>query len=136
MLFIDSNIWCYYFDESSKEHKKVAVYLDNILSKEKIVLNTLIIQEISHYLIKSLGSIKGKEKINKLLEFSFIIKDFDYDLLLIAIDMLSSYTHTGIGGRDATILATMKKFNVKQLVTHDKAFKKIDFIQVIDPVEI
>ena len=50
--------------------------------------------------------------------------------------MLSRYSHTGIGGRDATILATMKKFNVKQLVTHDKAFKKIDFIQVIDPVEI
>lgn len=135
MLFIDSNIWCYYFDESSKEHMAVSTYLDSILDKKQIVMNNLVVMEISHYLIKNLGSVKGKEKAREMLEFPFIIQDFDYYLLLNSIELLSHYTHTGIGGRDATILATMKKLGIKQLLTHDKAFKKIDFIEVIDPLE-
>jgi len=135
MIFIDSNIWCYYFDVLAKEHKKSAGYIDSVLGKKEIAMNTLIIIEISHYLIKNLGSIKGKEKINQMLEFSFIIEDFNYDLLLGSIDLLSQYTHTGIGGRDSSILATMKKLGIKQLISHDGAFKKIDFIEVIDPTE-
>lgn len=135
MIFIDSNIWCYYFDVSGKEHKKAALYIDSALGKKEIAMNTLIVMEISHYLIKNLGSIKGKEKINQLLEFPFIIEDFHYDLLLDSIDLLTHYTHTGIGGRDSSILATMKKLGIKQLISHDGAFKKIDFIEVVDPVE-
>ena len=135
MIFIDSNIWCYYFDVSNKDHKRAALYIDSVLGKKEIAMNTLIVMAISHYLIKNLGSIKGKEKINQLLEFPFIIEDFHYDLLLDSIDLLSQYTHTGIGGRDSSILATMKKLGIKQLVSHDNAFKKIDFIEVFDPVE-
>ena len=135
MIFIDSNIWCYYFDVSSKEHKRAALYIDSVLGKKEIAMNTLIVMEISHYLIKNLGSIKGKEKINQLLEFPFIIEDFHYDLLLDSIDLLTHYTHTGIGGRDSSILATMKKLGIKQLISHDGAFKKIDFIEVVDPIE-
>ncbi|MBI2498941.1 type II toxin-antitoxin system VapC family toxin [Candidatus Woesearchaeota archaeon] len=135
MLFIDSNIWCYYFDESSKEHIVVSKYIEKILDKEEIVINNLIIIELSHYLIKNLGSIKGQEKIKKLLAFPFIIEDFNYDLLITSIDLLAQYNHTGIGGRDATILATMKRLDIKKLLTHDKSFKKIDFIEVIDPLE-
>ncbi len=135
MIFIDSNIWCYYFDSSSKEHKKVAEYIDSVLGKREIAMNTLVIMEISHYLIKTLGSINGREKINRLLEFPFIIEDFNYNLLLDSVDLLSQYTYTGIGGRDSSILATMKKLGIKQLASHDHAFKKIDFIDVFDPVE-
>ena len=134
MLFVDSNIWCYYFNSSLKEYKKVSEYLDSILGKKEIAMNNLIILEISHYLIKNLGAIKGKEKIEVLLGFPFIIANFDYEMLLDSIDILSNYTHTGIGGRDASILATMEKFGIRQIVTHDSAFKKIDFIEVIDPI--
>ena len=134
MIFIDSNIWCYYFDTSAKEHQKTSSYIDSVLGKKEIVMNSLVIMEISHYLIKNLGSVKGREKTEQLLEFPFIVEDFNYDLLLNSIEMISHYTHTGIGGRDSTILATMKKLGIKQLVTHDKAFKKIDFIEVVDPI--
>ena len=134
MLFIDSNIWCYYFDESSKEHKTISAYMDSILIKKEIVMNNLVVMELSHYLIKNIGPVKGKEKIRKFLEFPFIIEDFDYELLLESIEILSRYSHTGIGGRDATILATMKKLGIKQLLTHDRTFTKIDFIEVVDPI--
>jgi|SRR3989338_5942859 len=134
-LFIESNIWCYYFDESSKEHKAVASYLDDILSKKDVVMNSIVIMELSHYLIKNLGPIKGKEKIERLLEFPFQIEDFDYELMRSSVEALSEYSHTGVGGRDATIIATMKKLGIKNLLTHDKTFKKIDFIDVIDPIK-
>ncbi|MBI2675843.1 MAG: type II toxin-antitoxin system VapC family toxin [Candidatus Aenigmarchaeota archaeon] len=135
MIFIDSNIWCYYFDSSSKEHASISSYIDGILGRKEIAMNTLVLMEVSHYLIKNLGSIKGKEKVEAMLGFPFAVRNFDYDLLLESVEMLSSYTHTGIGGRDATILATMKMLNIRQLVTHDKSFRKIDFIEVIDPAD-
>ncbi|MBI2672228.1 type II toxin-antitoxin system VapC family toxin [Candidatus Woesearchaeota archaeon] len=135
MIFVDSNIWCYFFDESAKEHKAAVNFLIKILEKEKIIMNTLIIMEISHYLIKNLGPIKGQEKIKRFLEFPFVIEDFNYEMLLDSISSLVSYSHTGIGGRDASILATMKKLNIKKIITHDKDFKKIDFIEIIDPIK-
>jgi len=134
VLFVDSNIWCYYFDESAQEHGAVAVYIDSILGKQDLALNTLVVMELAHYLIKNLGPIKGKEKVEKLLAFPFVIEEFDHELLGASITMLAHYAHTGIGGRDAAILATMKKLGITKLVTHDKAFKKVDFITVIDPI--
>lgn len=133
MIIIDSNIWCYYFDSSCPEHGKVAAYIEGILGKEDVAMNTIIAMEISHYLIKNLGPIAGKEKIKKLLEFPFVIEDFGYHSLLESIDMLSVHSHTGIGGRDATLLAIMKSLGIKKLATHDAAFKRIDSIEVVDP---
>ena len=72
MLFIDSNIWCYYFDKSSIEHATIASYLDTILGKKEIVLNHFIVMELAHYLIKNLAPLVGKEKIEILLGFPFI----------------------------------------------------------------
>jgi len=134
MIFIDSNIWCYYFNKSAKEHKKVAKYVDIIIRKKEIVLNTLVVMEVAHFLIKNLGSVIGKEKIDQMLSFPFIVDDFYYRELLDSVKLLSIYTQTGIGGRDATILSTMKKLNIKELLTHDSSFKKINFITVVDPV--
>jgi predicted nucleic acid-binding protein len=134
MIFIDSNIWCYYFDQTAKEHKKIAKVIEQVINKEEITMNTPTLIEVSHYLIKNLGAIQGKKKINSLLSLPTNIDDLDYQNLLNSIDLLSQHTHTGIGGRDATILATMKKNNIKKLLTHDKAFTRIDDIEVIDPL--
>ncbi len=44
------------------------------------------------------------------------------------------FIHAGIGGRDATILASMKKLSIQIICTHDISFKKISNIEVIDPI--
>ncbi|GAH78895.1 unnamed protein product, partial [marine sediment metagenome] len=49
---------------------------------------------------------------------------------------LITYAHTGIGGRDASILALMRSAGIKKICTHDKAFKKIPNLEVIDPTEL
>jgi predicted nucleic acid-binding protein len=44
------------------------------------------------------------------------------------------YTKIGIGGRDSVILATMKATSTKRIATHDEVFKKIENLEVIDPI--
>ncbi len=111
MIFVDSNIWCYYFDRSAEEHDSVSEKLEDTIEEEDIVVNTLVFMEVSHYLIKNLGAVKGKNKIEKLLEYPLKIVDFGLNLMEDSINFLSEYTHTGIGGRDVTILATMEKLD-------------------------
>jgi len=135
MIFVDSNIWCYFLDESSKEHRKSSNFIKKILGKEDIVTNTIVLMEISHFLVKNLGSVTGKKKIDVFLEFPLITEDLNYSYAREAIALLCQYSHAGIGGRDATILATMKKLGVKRIATHDKAFKGVEWIELIDPVK-
>ncbi len=90
--------------------------------------------EVAHYLIKNLGPVKGREKVNKLLQFPFRIEGFDFDAMTDSLDELERHSPQGIGGRDSTIIASMKENNVETLMTHDKAFKRIESIEVVDPV--
>ncbi len=135
MIFIDSNLWCYFFDESSKEHRKASVFLQKILEKEEIAVNTAVIIEISHFLIKNLGPVNGKERIEIFLEFPLQIEDLNYQNVKESIELLCQYSHAGIGGRDATILATMKKRGIKRIATHDASFRNVDWLEVLDPMK-
>ena len=63
------------------------------------------------------------------------IHDLDFPAVKGSIDMLCSYSHTGIGGRDATMLYAMKKAGIARIMTHDEAFKKTDWVEVVDSVE-
>ncbi len=135
MIFIDSNIWCYYFDKSSKEHQTVAKKLEYIISREHIAINTVIAMEVSHFLVKNLGPTRAKEKLHVFLEWPMTFVDFDYEQMINAFSKLYEWSHLGIGGRDATILAAMKKIGAKKLVTHDSDFDEVEEIEVIDPLK-
>ena len=132
LIFIDSNIWCYYFDRSAQEHDVVSGKLEHALTGS-VAINTVIEMEVAHYLIKNLGAV-GKRKMDVFLSFPMEVVDFDYLLAKRSIDLLAKFSQTGIGGRDATILASMEELWIKKLMTHDRAFKRIDSIEVIDPI--
>lgn len=134
MLIIDSNMWAYYFDKEAPEHPLVADRIDETLGSEKIVMNTVIIMEVAHFLVRNLGSIVGKGKMEVFFSFPFTIIDLDYNLTLEAIDTLATYHHIGIDGRDATILATMKRLDFNRIMTHDESFKRVDWTEIIDPI--
>lgn len=132
LIFVDSNIWCYYFDRSTKEHDIVSEKLENALGSG-VAINTVVAMEVAHYLIKNLGP-DGKKKMDVFLSYPMKIVDFDQYIARRSIEYLSRLSHTGIGGRDATILASMEELGVEKLMTHDRAFKRIDFIDVVDPI--
>jgi predicted nucleic acid-binding protein len=132
LIFIDSNIWCYYFDRSAQEHDIVSDKLEHAL-EGSVAINTVVEMEVAHYLIKNLGA-QGKMKMDVFLSFPMEVVDFDQYLAKKSIELLAKFSQTGIGGRDATILAAMEVLGIKKLMTHDRAFKRIDKIEVIDPM--
>ena len=135
ILTVDSNIWAYYFDEDCPEHESVVGPLEKALKSEQISINTVIVMELAHFLVKSLGPPIGGEKLDQFLRFPLIVTDFDYQNALSSVDMLKKYSHLGIGGRDATLLAMIDGAGEKRIMTHDEALKKVDWLKPIDPVE-
>ncbi|MCS4542192.1 MAG: hypothetical protein HY929_07750 [Euryarchaeota archaeon] len=71
MIVIDSNIWNYYFDETTKENKFIIKALDKSVKKEEIAINTVILIKVSHYLVKRLGPKEGKSKIEKIPRIAY-----------------------------------------------------------------
>lgn len=133
LIFVDSNIWCYYFDRSAQEHNAVSKKLEAVLD-DGVAINTVVLMEVAHYLIKNMGSDEGRSKMDVFLSYPMEIIDFDQCLARKSVEYLAKYSQTGIGGRDATILASMEELETKKLMTHDRAFKRLDFIEVVDPI--
>ncbi|MBI5332217.1 MAG: type II toxin-antitoxin system VapC family toxin [Candidatus Aenigmarchaeota archaeon] len=101
--------------------------------KNKILINTIVIMELSHYLVKNLGAVKGREKLDSFLSFGFFVDGLDFASSRESIRLLCEYSHAGIGGRDSTILASMRKHKIKTIATHNISFKKVDWLDVLDP---
>jgi predicted nucleic acid-binding protein len=135
MLTIDSNIWAYYLDSNLPEHKKVIKPVEDIIAKNEILMTTIIQMEMVHYLIKRLGPVIGKEKLDIFLNYPFTLDTLDRELVFETSEVLQKYSYTGIGARDASIIASMRRFGVKEIMTHDTALKRIDGIRAIDPCE-
>ena len=97
-----------------------------------VAINTVVAMEVAHYLIKSLGP-EGKRKMDIFFSYPMEIIDFDQYLARKSVEYMAMYSQVGIGGRDATILASMEEHGIRKLMTHDRAFKRLDFIEVVDP---
>lgn len=135
MLVIDSNIWAYFFDSTLPEHEMVKQPVKQAVEEEDILMTTVIQLELLHYLIKRLGPIQGGEKLDIFLNYPFKVDVLDGDLIAGTAEVLKRHLHLGIGARDASIIASMRRKNVTKLLTHDKALKRIEEIEVIDPLE-
>ncbi len=134
MILVDSNIWAYYFDASLSEHQKVIKPLENALKKNHAAVNATIVVETLHYLVKRLGPLEGKKKGTVFLNYGLPLYEINEEIVELTLLKLSEFTHLGIGGRDATILATMSLEGINNLMTHDQAFKRVPEINVMDPI--
>lgn len=103
------------------------------------VINEIVLLEVFHYLIKRFGPTKGKELALKLMNNSFI--EIEYSIInensvLETLDILVKYgVTTTIGGRDSTIIRTMRTTGVMNIISHDRAFELVENLQLIDPLE-
>ena len=75
LIFVDSNIWCYYFDRSAQEHNIVSDKLEQVL-EGGVAINTVVEMEVAHYLIKNLG-LEGKRKTDTFLSYPMVVVNFD-----------------------------------------------------------
>jgi len=140
MIFIDSNMWCYYFDKRLPEHEQVRDTMRKTLTSEEIVCNTLIILEVAHYLVRHFTESTARKKIEYFTNLSNLtIVDFDRQNMTQALESLIEHGYSdGLGGRDATVLATMKLKEIKTILSHDEVFKRLSaklMLKVIDPIK-
>ncbi|NOJ27497.1 MAG: hypothetical protein DA330_05755 [Nitrososphaera sp.] len=101
----------------------------------------MLLLEVAHYLYNV--SSANKETLGeKLLRFvklsNIVVIDLDLELYGDTIRILSelSGNEMPFGGRDAGIIAMMRKLGADTIATHDKDFKRLENlsnIRVVDP---
>ena len=137
---MDSNVWCYYFDQRLPEHKRVRDAMREIIKTEQIACNTIIVMEVAHYLVRHFTEKIARKKIEYFVNLGNMqIADFNRQALTETVDNLLAYAYAeGLGGRDATVIATMKLQNIKKIVSHDDIFRRLANkleLEVIDPAQ-
>ena len=140
MLFVDSNVWCYYFDQRLPEHKYVRDAMREIIKSEEIACNTIIVVEVAHYLVRHFTEKNARKKIEIFVNLSNMdIADFNRQALNETVENLLAYAYAeGLGGRDATVIATMKLLSIRRIVSHDNIFRRLASkleLEVIDPAQ-
>ena len=142
MIAIDSMIWIYNCDIRAPEHENVHLWLEGkenrkgIIDLEELLVNTVIVMEVVH-------NLRRKARLPPELVYDYVLKmltlrnmtvaPLDRELLHTSMHAFERYYKYGIGGRDATVLATMLKWNVDTIATHDENLLRITDFQRVDP---
>jgi len=140
MIVVDSCMWDYYLDPTLKEHRFVKDELEKIIQTEEILTSTIIWMEVAHYLYKvsKLPRYMLEQRIENFTRLSTMtVAEFDLDLLYESLKLLSETWAYPIGGRDATILAMMRKKGIRKIFTHNKGFGELakqGIVEVLDPI--
>ncbi|MHA1584169.1 MAG: type II toxin-antitoxin system VapC family toxin [Promethearchaeota archaeon] len=135
LIFLDSNYWIYLFDQTTKEHAVIKDHFESIYGKYRFASNTVVLLEVMHYLLKRLGSELVKEKWEWFMAMDLMIDELTLPCVNFTFKEFLKYSHTGLGGRDASILASMKRLGtIQTLLTHDQDFLNIPEINIIDPL--
>ncbi len=94
--------------------------------------------EVAHYLTNQLAD--SGETVDRFLRLSNVTTaELSERDVAAGANLLETHNQSGIGGRDATVLAAMKRHDVSRLWTHDEGLKRLDdrlnWLAVTDPVE-
>ncbi|MHB1902319.1 MAG: type II toxin-antitoxin system VapC family toxin [Cuniculiplasma sp.] len=134
LSYIDANYWIYWFDERLPEHEFVDDAMQAAI-QDAVVVSTVTLMEVAHY-FRTLKPEVLSEKMKMITNLSTLnLIDFSSTIMHSSINYLSTYACVGLGSRDCVILATMEASGSVVLLTHDKAFKKVKDIKVIDEIK-
>ena len=141
MIVVDAMIWVYNCDVRAPEYENVHSWLEGedgegVIDSEAILVNTVIVMEVVH-------NLRRRAQLPPELVYEYVLKmlalrnlttaPLDRNLLHASMTTFERYYEYGIGGRDATILATMLRRNVDTIATHDKNILQITDFRRIDP---
>ena len=133
MIYIDSNYWIYWLDSRLPEHRHVITPMRKAI-REGVAVNYVTLFEVAHYL-RMLPKQEFFDLMENIRSLSTLnISNLDDHIADSALKMVPECAPIGLGGRDCVILATMKALGINRIATHDQAFKKIDWVEVIDDI--
>jgi predicted nucleic acid-binding protein len=141
MIAIDTMLWIYNVDVKAREHRNVTSWLEGkrgkgVIETEDVLVNTVIAMEMVHNLrrVAKLPAEYVYDYVLGILTLRNLVLDpLNLDALNESISTFEDYFHYGIGGRDATVLASMRRHGVTTIATHDKNLLSVREIERIDP---
>ena len=133
MIYVDANYWVYWFDSRLPEHKYVRRVMRTAV-REGILLNTVTLMEVAHY-FRHLQPEEFSVRVGKIQSLETLrLMGLDGELVKIALKQLARYAPVGVGGRDSVVLATMEAADVRRIASHDEVFRKVKWVEVVDPI--
>ena len=128
-IFLDTSfIIALAFDND--ENNKSAVNLLNIL-QEDCYVNNSIVNEVVTVSNNKGDSTKAKKMFNFLIDNFIVINEYSI-INYNSKTMVNFSKHNGkLSFTDSGIITTMTEYNIKKLVTFDKAFRKENRVDVI-----
>ncbi len=133
MIYVDSNCWIYWMDSRLPEHRHTIAPMRTAVSNG-IIMNYTTLVEIAHYL-RRLPSEEFSRNIAMIQNLSTLtLADLNDEITQKALELLQHYSGKGLGGRDCVIIATMRDYRVRDMLTHDRAFAGVEGIRVTDPI--
>jgi len=114
------------------EHKRVARAIRGGLRKP-LLMTTVIQVEVAHVLVRQMGLAAGLDRMAALMAHPFEVDPLDEAVVAGAMEQLRMHAHLGVGGRDATLLASMARRGCTELWTHDAALQRVPGLTVRDP---
>jgi uncharacterized protein len=122
-VFVDSNFFIALFNPSDSQHKKakeLAKHLDN--TPHQLLTSNLIFLEIVTVLSQKAGRQRSIAWGNKLAQSQNLhIIHIDEHLHRKTWDIFQSITNKNMSFVDCSALATMRHYEIKKLLTFDKA---------------
>ncbi len=139
MKYLDTNVIIYAIENDSKYGEKCKkILLDIEQKKLKVCTSMLILVEFINVLNKINKILKTEEKeelnIKKNIEALLSLPITWFDLNLLIIKKASEYDYN-ISAVDYVHIATIEINGIKEIITADEEFDKINFIKRIDPLE-
>jgi predicted nucleic acid-binding protein len=154
-IFVDSNIFIYHFTGVSDEcsdflsrcEREELIGMTSVNVILEVLHRLMMVEAVSKNIVKPPNIVKklskSPQKIRRLNEY-FVntekIQDMGIGIKpLIFETIIKSHVvrlASGLMVNDSVIIASMKKEGVKLLATNDKAFEKLDEIDVYSPEDI
>ncbi|MHA1620158.1 MAG: type II toxin-antitoxin system VapC family toxin [Promethearchaeota archaeon] len=141
--FLDTNILWWYVVKTSKNHRIVKPFLDDLILNpfNSFTINEFVMIELIHHLVKKKGT-EGYRIARKLLHETYPFFKIHYDIshnsdLSRILDLVKQYgMTTTIGGRDASIIHSMAFHGIQEIITCDAGFEEVADITVINPLKM
>ena len=134
-VFLDANVFMY---AAGSPHAYkipcVRILFDVETGILPAVVNTEIFQELLYrYSHIGLGD-RGVELCRRILEYPLRVMSVTESDLRLALDLLTSYSVAGLRPRDAIHGATMQNNRIARIISADKDFDRLSFVERLDPL--
>ncbi|MCB0317155.1 MAG: type II toxin-antitoxin system VapC family toxin [Bdellovibrionales bacterium] len=136
MIFIDANIFMYAAGKSSKQRRSCQEFLRHVCTAKPgtYFTNTEVLQEILHrYRSLNLPEV-GVEIFDSLIKLDIKVLPVELKSMLNARILIEQYTK--LSTRDAVHAGVMQEHQVESIVTYNKGFNYVPWIEVLDPLDL